>query len=444
MASANIEGLSAKDIFKHRTAKVIAEKFYKREGVEIDKIEELARQKAIPATNEQIEMVDYQFLNVKSVMYNLGSLYRFDAKVEAEKLAAAVKKVVSKHPALQTIFDFDDEGTVIQKIEPQSLANVEIEEIQAKDLEKLTRTLLKPFAMFRQPLFRTKIFKCGETIYFYFDMHHIISDGTSIGILLEDIAKAYRGEEIGKDYYYSYLLKEYENINSAEYIATKKYYQDIFGNKVWCEYPEPDFDSWESQYGEIDIDTEISTEKMAEAEKRLGFSKNVLAVTAAVLALRDYSLKSAIHIDFLSSNRTEEYYWDTVGLMYKVLPVAVELENYPAVDKLLEEVNRQVIEGFAHSICDYTEGNIALRDALLVNYVSDMGDASELKDFEPVEIPLTSDKKAIGGHIDIYVMESNGAVNIALEYQRAAYKLDSIKKFLDMFVRNLKILVNKN
>lgn len=73
-----------------------------------------------------------------------------------------------------------------------------------------------------------------------------------------------------------------------------------------------------------------------------------------------------------------------------------------------------------------------------------MGDASELKDFEPVEIPLTSDKKAIGGHIDIYVMESNGAVNIALEYQRAAYKLDSIKKFLDMFVRNLKILVNKN
>lgn len=237
MARANIEGLSAKDIFKQRTAKVIAEKFYKREALDIDKIEELARQKAIPATNEQIEMVDYQFLNVKSVMYNLGSLYRFDAKVEAEKLAAAVKKVVSKHPALQTIFDFDDEGTIIQKIEPQSLANVEIEEIEAKDLEKLTRTLLKPFAMFRQPLFRTKIFKCGEKLYFYFDMHHIISDGTSIGIFLEDIAKAYRGEEIGKDYYYSYLLKEYENINSAEYIEAKNITKRFLATKFGVNIP---------------------------------------------------------------------------------------------------------------------------------------------------------------------------------------------------------------
>ena len=184
---------------------------------------------------------------------------------------------------------------------------------------------------------------------------------------------------------------------------------------------------------------------MAAAEKRLGFSRNVLSITAAILSLRDYCLETAIHVDFLNSNRTEDYYWDTVGLMFKILPVAVELENYPSVERLLQEVNRQVTESFAHSICDYSsEDNVALRDALLVNYVADLGDASALKGFNPTEIPLTSENKATAGHVDIYMNESDGKVDISVEYQRNAYKEESIKKFLDMFVRNLKILVNKN
>ncbi|MBQ7479250.1 MAG: hypothetical protein IJT01_10230 [Selenomonadaceae bacterium] len=45
----------------------------------------------------------------------------------------------------------------------------------------------------------------------YLSLHHTISDGTSLGVLLEDIAKAYRQEELEPDYYYSYILKEHEN-----------------------------------------------------------------------------------------------------------------------------------------------------------------------------------------------------------------------------------------
>ena len=164
-------------------------------------------------------------------MYNLGGFYRLDAKLDAEKLAAAIEKVIRQHPALHSIFDFDDEGTIVQRIDTEIFPEVTIEEIEPGDVEKLSRTLLQPFKLYRKSLCRAKIFKCGETLYLFIDIHHIISDGTSLGILLEDISRAYHGEELGKDYYYTYLLTEHEKLNSAEYVAAKKYFQNILAGK---------------------------------------------------------------------------------------------------------------------------------------------------------------------------------------------------------------------
>ena len=146
-------------------------------------------------------------------------------------------------------------------------------------------------------------------------------------------------------------------------------------------------------------------------------------------------------MDFLNSNRTEQYYQDTVGLMFKYLPVAIELEDVSSIDKLLSEVNRQVAESFVHSICDYNpEGEVAMRDALAVNYVADMGDVSLLEGFMATEIPLSSEKRAAGCHADVYLMESDGELEICVEYQKEAYKPGSLERFLDIFAGHLKAL----
>lgn len=158
--------------------------------------------------------------------------------------------------------------------------------------------------------------------------------------------------------------------------------------------------------------------------------------------MRDYCQKSFIRVNFINSNRIEEYIQDTVGLIFKILPVAVNLDDFPSNERLLQEISRQVTESYANSICEDYD-NIALRDALLVNYVADLGDSSLLKGFEPTEIPLTSENPAVGGHVDIYLMENDGYVNIAIEYQRKAYAEGSMKRFLERFVGYLKHFVSE-
>ena len=116
MLTAGVDGLSAKDIFKNKTAGRISEEISARKRENIAEFEFQARKKEIPASAAQIQMIDYQFLNVNSTMYNLSGFYRLDAKLNAEKLAKAVEKVANHHPALNSVFDFDDESNIVQKI----------------------------------------------------------------------------------------------------------------------------------------------------------------------------------------------------------------------------------------------------------------------------------------------------------------------------------------
>lgn len=58
-------------------------------------------------------------------------------------------------------------------------------------LEK--REFIQPFKLYGGRLFHTKVMRDEEHIYWLFDMHHIISDGTSYNIIIYDVEKAYNG-----------------------------------------------------------------------------------------------------------------------------------------------------------------------------------------------------------------------------------------------------------
>ncbi len=83
----------------------------------------------------------------------------------------------------------------------------------------------------------------------------------------------------------------------------EKFFKNLLEGRNWCIVSTQDYDSWETDFGEEDFDTEISVESMSNAEKRLGFSRNVISIAAVILAMRDYCQKSFIRVDFINSPR---------------------------------------------------------------------------------------------------------------------------------------------
>ena len=430
MTSAGVDGLSAKMIFTHRTAQRIAEAVASLRQEDMEHFEDEARTMSIPAHKGQIMMIDDQFADVYSCMCNLASLYKIGAKVDAERLAAAVDKAVQQHPALCSTFVFDEDGNIRLQIVPGFPGKTEVKDISPEEVGTLSTALKKPFTLFRQPLFRAKVLRCGEDVYLFTDMHHTVSDGFSIGILLRDIAKAYRGEELTRDYFYSYLRKEYEARETEEFKRAWEYFNNLLGGRDWCRIPTPDFETFEPESAVEDLEDVLSTDQMKAAEIRTGYSRSVMAIAAVILALQEYCGRDEINVDYLNSNRTETYLQSSVGLVFKTLPVAIDLKRYEDLEHVMAAINGQVIDSFANSICDYrAEVEDFDLDCIAVNYVADLGSEENMEGFDAEALPLEEDG-AMGGHADIYFTESDGMISIELEYMKQGYKQENMRTFI--------------
>jgi len=114
ISSCNLPGLKITDIFRGRTPEKIAalylENLDKNGGKTVTQIIEESIGKEHPLTVEQTYMVDYQLYTPKSTMYNLFSMLKLDKdEIGLERMTAAVNAAVRHHPALLTVFRFNDD-----------------------------------------------------------------------------------------------------------------------------------------------------------------------------------------------------------------------------------------------------------------------------------------------------------------------------------------------
>ena len=82
--------------------------------------------------------------------------------------------------------------------------------------------LLQPFDLTsEEPLCRFKIFITERARYFFFDDHHIICDGHGKAVFVDDILKAYNGQEISPDSWFKYL-QEREAAKLSPHVVRRK------------------------------------------------------------------------------------------------------------------------------------------------------------------------------------------------------------------------------
>ena len=56
--------------------------------------------------------------------------------------------------------------------------------------------LVRPYMLFNEQLFRFEIYRTCDGNYLFLDLHHIVADGTSLAIIINDINRAYSGQYI--------------------------------------------------------------------------------------------------------------------------------------------------------------------------------------------------------------------------------------------------------
>src|SRR5262249_22970513 len=126
--------------------------------------------------------------------YNVPIAFRLIGALDFDAFQNAFDRIVARHESLRTTFYFED-ANLRQAISPAVSIKICVEELrdetQAQD--QVNQEAQLPFDLSHGPLIRAKLLRLAETEHiFVVVMHHIISDGWSLGIFLRELEAAYR------------------------------------------------------------------------------------------------------------------------------------------------------------------------------------------------------------------------------------------------------------
>lgn len=157
------------------------------------------RPEHIPMSFAQERLWYIEQIGLANGAYNISGGIRFEGTLDVQALSKALGAIVERHEALRTRFPVHDaQGIqVIDAPEPVPLAPTDIDECEL--VAQMTRIASQPFDLARDRLYRFTLFRLAPEVHaLAIVMHHIVSDGWSIGVLVREMAALYNAFVSGK------------------------------------------------------------------------------------------------------------------------------------------------------------------------------------------------------------------------------------------------------
>ncbi|MBQ2669331.1 MAG: hypothetical protein IJG06_00965, partial [Clostridia bacterium] len=305
--------------------------------------------KEIKLTRSQMAMYADCLADEKSTMYNTPFLGRIGKSVDTDKLIEAVNKTLAVHEALGAVLGRDNDGDPACIIDEAQ--TVEVKTVTTEEFEKIKPSLVRPFIIGRDKLSRYEVYKTPDGDYIFYDLHHLIIDGTAHKVLAEDIAKAYNGDELIAEKFD--LAAAYENEtgqrNSETFEKAKAYFDGILGGIEPDCLPSPDVYGETAEQGYFRKEFEIDAEKFKNLRHSLEISTTSFftAVIGFLIARYNFSGESVINTTYSARNEQNAR---TVSCLVRILPFVTQLDGKSSIADFLKEQNGQVMKGRENSI----------------------------------------------------------------------------------------------
>ncbi|MBQ2187944.1 MAG: amino acid adenylation domain-containing protein [Bacteroidales bacterium] len=290
------------------------------------------------------------------VFYNLPFLYVFDGSIDADRLCRAIEATIQAHPVFFTRIELSDEGEPLQTIDLEK-EEFSLSVEQVTDLEAEKKRFIEPFQLHGGRLFHTKVMRDAEHVYWFFDMHHIISDGSSYHIVVSDVETAYNGGTLAPEEMtmQEFALTEAEMRKTPAFEEGKQWYAKNFDCGDTFTQLMPDLEIPEhSDANKLRIlDTDM--DRVDAFCKANGIKKSTLFTSAYSFLLAKYNNEQESLFTTVFNGRTEPKFQHSVGMTVKTLPVYAKFTEETTVLDFMKAGEEQMIGCRKHDIYSYTD-----------------------------------------------------------------------------------------
>ena len=307
-------------------------------------------------------------LEPQSGAYNLPSAVRLNGPLDRQALERAFASLVQRHETLRTVFPRGADDSLAQaplqrplEVAFEDCSGLPEAEQEARLREEAQRESLQPFDLGEGPLLRVRLIRLGEERHvLLLTLHHIVSDGWSMNVLIEEFSRFYSAYATGAEpglpalpiQYADYALWQRSWLEAGEQERQLEYWRGKLGERhpvleLPTDHPRPAVPSYRGSRYEFSIEPALA-EALRGTARRQGLTLFMLLLGGFNILLQRYSGQTDLRVGVPIANRNRAEVEGLIGLFVNTQVLRSVFDGRTSVATLLAGLKDTVLGAQAH------------------------------------------------------------------------------------------------
>src|SRR5690349_18248453 len=302
-----------------------------------------------------------------SAFYNFPLAVPFNVAVNAAVLQRSINEIVRRHEALRTVFDQVD-GEPVQVVLPEMTLPLDVVDLRTIDKEsqnaELTRLAAelaqRPFDLASGPLLRTTLLRRGpEDNVFLLVIHHIVSDGWSLGVFWRELVALYNAFYVSRlsplpelpIQYADFAVWQRDRLRGESLDALLSYWRKQLDGmptlQLPTDRPRPAVPTYRGAFHEISIPRPLNDGLRALAQRE-GATLFMTLFAVFTVLLQRYTGQHDVVVGSYVAGRDRAELEGLIGFFINSLVLRADLSGDPSFRTLLARVREMALDAYAH------------------------------------------------------------------------------------------------
>ncbi|XRE44272.1 Polyketide synthase modules-related protein [Tenacibaculum discolor] len=331
------------------------------------------KSKSYPLSSSQQRLWTLSQIDDANKSYNMPGVQVINDSIDVEAFMNSLRDLIKRHEILRTVFKTDENDEVRQFIESEDNFTFSFEQVDVDNNEDKVNSIIENeyatlFDLAKDSLFRGKLIQVTNTKWiFCFVMHHIISDGWSMNVIVKEILENYstrvRGEvpeNIPLELQYKdYAVWQQEQLVNGSLAEERKYWLhhlegDLPVLSDFGDFPRPAVKTYNGGLVERKLSSSLYQEFKSLYTKQEG-TLFMGCLSLLNVFLHKYSGQEDLIIGSPVSGRTHAALHDQIGFYVNTLPLRNAFSSENSFAEVFKKVKKNTLEAFKHQAYPFDE-----------------------------------------------------------------------------------------
>ncbi|PSK90431.1 amino acid adenylation domain-containing protein [Taibaiella chishuiensis] len=440
--------ISLKDIFSYPTVHALAKHIDQAMGRHFSAIKPVEQQDYYPLSSAQKRIYVISHFKGAETSYNMYAGFWINGALDIARLEAVFQQLIDRHESLRTAFVIVEDKPV-QVIREDIVFRLKHSIGKEEEAGAVVAGFIRKFDLSQAPLFRAEVLEVAPDRHLLmFDLHHIIGDGVSMHLFIQEVMAGYQGIPLpGLNIQYKDFAAWQQSLFTTGAIqAQQQFWEEQFKGSLPvldlpADFPRPLTQTFEGSYASFDLDPVLASELIAFTQES-GVTLNMFLLAVYNILLSKYSAQEDIIVGTAAAGRNHADLEPLIGMFVNTLA----LRHYPKGEKqfrqFLQEVKDNALATYENQDYPFEELVDALnlkRDTsrnplfdTMFLYADDMEQQEEPEgwDTEPFSMPGSVAKM----DLIFEVSRLPEQIKILINYNTALFTAASVERWIQHYV----------